>query len=49
MLSYGKEGQRVCRVVENGRSSLIPQLASQQDEADGVLLLHASHAANTLS
>ena len=49
VLSYGEEGQRVCRVVENGRSSLIPQLASQHDEADGVLLLHASHAGNTLS
>lgn len=49
VLSYGNNKQRVCHIVRNGVDTELPQLASHQDEADGVLLLHASHAANIAS
>ena len=50
VISYGDSNKkRVCKVVKNGVDTTLPQLASNQDEADDVLLLHASHAANIAS
>ena len=47
VISYGSDGQLVGVLVKDGRSLEVRCLASKQHEADGCLLLHASHAAAT--
>ena len=45
--SYGNNKLQICKIGKNGRIAKLSQLESSHDEADGVLLHHAFHAASS--